>query len=69
MPSTWQELVDAVRAAQHDLTGGNEAQPLWYRGQPDASWKLTPSLFRLKDWAGGRRSYSKTSLATRNASD
>ena len=50
MPPTWQELVDAVRAAQHDLTGGNEAQPLWYRGQPDASWKLTPSLFRLKDW-------------------
>lgn len=50
MPTTWHEMVDAVRAAQHDLTGGNVAEPLWYRGQSDASWKLTPSLFRLKGW-------------------
>jgi hypothetical protein len=50
--SPWNEFLNSVREAETDL--GNPPA-VWYRGQSNAAWGLTPSLHRTSDWAKKER--------------
>ena len=45
--SEWDYFLSNVKKAEAELGYPKE---IWYRGQADTSWKLTPSLLRIKDW-------------------
>ncbi|WP_151741255.1 FRG domain-containing protein [Acinetobacter seifertii] len=45
--STWNEFLERIKDAEKELGNPDE---VWYRGQFDCSWELTPSLSRFNNW-------------------